>query len=385
MRAAWALAFLLAGLDAAGAETRLAEFERATHTLLERFRERDGFPGARAAFVLADDRLGEAAVGLSDDERGLLMTTDRRFMSGSVGKSFVAAVALSLAREGRLDLDAPIATWLGDEPWFARLPNGPAITTRLLLKHAAGLEDHVHTVEFWLRALWQRLTRGPDARLPPHALVDLILDEDALFAPGAGYHYTDTGYILIGLILERATGRSYYDLLRERFLAPLDLVDTFPADRRDLPGLAAGYQRKVRFLASRLVDGEGRLLFHPGVEWTGGGLVTNPRDLARWAKALYEERAMKKPYLEEMLAVPSAVRAGVAYGLGVFIWTSTPLGVAYGHGGWFPGYRTQMMYFPALRLAVAVQINTDGGADPREYAIAVGEELRRSETCEAAE
>jgi D-alanyl-D-alanine carboxypeptidase len=110
----------------------------------------------------------------------------------------------------------------------------------------------------------------------------------------------------------------------------------------------------------------GRLVTNPQFEWAGGGLASTPEDLARWAKALYEGKVFrKKETLAEMLAGVDATGArgggkGIRYGLGVQIRPSA-WGPGYGHGGWFPGYRTEVEYFPEKRVAVAVQFNTDIG------------------------
>jgi D-alanyl-D-alanine carboxypeptidase len=372
------LALLIVGavlvVRAAGADAKLASLEAKACALLEDFKSRDSFPGAAAAFALPDGRVGEAAVGSADPQRGIPMTARSRFLSGSTGKTFVAALTLALAREGRVDLDAPISRWLGGEPWFERLPNAHRIHLRHLLQHSAGLEDHVFEPAFLLWASWRRLSGGADAFLAPRELVEIVLDQGPRFAPGTGHHYTDTGYILVGMILERATGRSYEDLLSERFLHPLRLADTQPADGRELRDLAAGHQTHVPLLPSRVVDAEGRLRFDPRVEWTGGGLISRPFDLARWAAALYDGGAMPGSYLDELVGAPVRVREGVGYGLGVYVYEVTPLGPALGHGGWFPGYSTQLIYYREPRLAVAVQSNSDA-AQPREYAQAIAAAL----------
>ena len=106
---------------------------------------------------------------------------------------------------------------------------------------------------------------------------------------------------------------------------------------------------------------DGQLIFHPLVEWTGGGLYGNPQDLVRWARALYEGEAIAGNYLFDLLYSISASDPGrpeALYGLGVAI-RDTPVGLSYGHMGFFPGYVSTMQYFPADRVAVALQINTD--------------------------
>ncbi len=341
---------------------------------LEKLRKASGFPGATAAFVFADGKQGAFATGYADREKREPMTPDARMLSGSTGKSFVAAVVLSLVEEGRIELDAPISSWFGKEPWFRHLPNANDITLRMLLRHQSGLRDHVHSEKF-AAAIREKMRRyGPDAYLTPLELVSLVLDTEPLFPAGQGYAYSDTNYILAGMIVERVTGNRYYEELRRRFIEPLNLVHTAPADRRELPGLVAGYIRgDAPFGLPNKVMSDGVLVYNPRTEWTGGGLVTNPQDLARWAVLLYEGKAMRGDYLDTLLdAVPKDVTEqkrfgpGVAYGLGVTL-RETPFGKAYGHRGWAPGYLSIFEYYPDHRIAVALQVNELNDHDMTGY------------------
>ncbi|RIA55244.1 serine hydrolase domain-containing protein [Dichotomicrobium thermohalophilum] len=369
----WLLAVALAlATPAAATPTDALQAE------LEKLRQEAAFPGAVAAVVMPDGTPHTAAVGEADVQRKLPMTPDHRMLSGSTGKSFVAAVALALAQEGRLNLDAPIARWLGDRPWFPRLPNGAAITTRMFLRHRSGLPDHIHLPAFQAAAKRRITGREGDAdyAFPPEALVGFVLDAEPLFAPGAGYAYSDTNYILAGLVIEAVTGRDYEAELRERFLTPLDLSQTAPAEGRRFDRLASGYIRgEAPFGLPEKVAKGGVLAYNPATEWTGGGLITNARDLARWAWRLYAGAAMPGDYRGELLdGVPKdasqQARYGeaVRYGLGVTI-RQTPLGPAYGHRGWTPGYLSVFEYYPRHRLAVALQINELGDHDMSHYAV----------------
>lgn len=335
---------------------------------LDELRSAAGFPGATAALVFPNDAVFGFASGHADLEDRAAMPPDGRMLSGSTGKSFVAAVALSLAREGVLDLDAPVAEQLGSRPWFGRLPNAANLTARLLLRHRGGLPDHVRDPRFRATMAERMATQGADAFFPPEEAVSFILDRAALAAPDAEFHYSDTGYLLIGLLIEQATGQAYYGELARRLLHPLGLGFTAPATRRRLPGLVAGYIHAddplgMSALLPHKIARDSVLVYNPATEWTGGGLVTNPRDLALWAKRLYEGKAMAGAYVDELL-----MRAGpggtppVGYGLGVEIRPSA-LGPAYGHRGWTPGYLSIFAYYPRYGLAAALQINELGAYD----------------------
>jgi len=189
--------------NTAAASDLAEEFQLA----LDTFQKQYGFPGATAAYVLRNGTVGIAATGVSDLESKTPMTVQSRMLSASIGKTFVGATAVALAHEGALNLDIPIARWLGKQRWFTRLPNHDAITLRHLLTHTSGLPDHVHLESFAteLSHKW----REKDNPFPPEALIRFILDLPSLFEAGKGWAYTDTGYILVGLVIEKATLRRY--------------------------------------------------------------------------------------------------------------------------------------------------------------------------------
>jgi len=348
---------------------------------LDSLHDRHGFPGATAAYVWADGRSGAAATGLADVESDTPMTLETRMLAASIGKTFVAATAVALAEEGVLDFDAPIGRWLGDRAWFDRLPNHERITLRHLLTHRSGLSDHVHT-EAFAAAVSRRWT-DPGNPFPPDSLVQFIAGQPAVFPPGEGWAYSDTGYILVGLILEAATGRSYYDLVEERFLTPLRLTRTWPSDRRHLPGIATGYTADNPFgWPTRSVTGGDTLAWHPGIEWTGGGLVSTSGDLARWGAALFGGRALSSDALDRMLTAtpidPDAPE--VRYGMGVAIRRDSSFGPTYGHGGWIPGYTSSLRYYADPGVAIAFQINTDIGLSDDTPSVVEAVEARLAET-----
>lgn len=335
-------------------------------------------PGATAAYALADGTVAAFAAGLADREAGTPMPPDAIMPAGSVGKSFVAAVAVALAQEGRLDLDRPIAEWLGDEPWFGELPNARVITARQLLTHSSGLSDHYRDPGLVEMIAAGRASGDPDWAITPVDAVRLIADDPPLFPPGEGFAYTDTGYLLVGLILEKVAGEPYSAQVRERFLEPLQLHLTTPSDRREIPGLVPGYVTGGDELGlPRKTAENGVMVFSPASEWTGGGLASNPADLVRWAKALYEGGAISGPSLDELLtSVPWGDAEGVRYGLGVII-SETPLGVRYGHSGWFPGYVSDVRYYPEHGVAVAIQVNQDEDRGTGAWVTALADEVLR--------
>ena len=326
-------------------------------------------PGATLAVGFADGRVLELAVGYADTAAAIPMEPGSRMPSGSIGKTFVAALTLLLAERGVLGLDDRLADRLGEASWFDRLPNGDMITLRQLLNHSSGLLDHVFDPESGFAGYFRRQAQAGtlDPGLDPEALVAFVLDQAPLFAPGEGFHYSDTNYILLGLVIEEVTGERYDDLLRQRVLEPLGLDATAPLVDRRIDRLPQGYapqSRELFGLPVEVVNTDG-LVFDPSIEWTGGGLVTTSSDLVQWALALFGGRVLAADSLEAMLdsiAEPDAqdTAGGRALGYGLGISVSPMAGaLAYRHGGFFPGYNSMLAYFPDYGFAIAMQINSD--------------------------
>lgn len=276
-----------------------------------------------------------------------------RLLLGSVGKTYVSAVALQLVHEGRFALDDPISKYLGKERWFTRLPNASTITIRHLMTHTSGLVRYELNPRFTAD-----LSANPDKVWTPEDRIAYLFDVRPPFAPGEGWDYSDTNYIVIGMIVERTGGASYHDQLRKRILDPFGLKDTIPADSRTVPGLVQGYAGANNpFGGSDEMIRDGRFAVNPQFEWTGGGLAVTASDLAKWAKLLYEGKVVDASLMDDLLdGVPAKLGPETKYGLGVII-QPTALGITYGHSGFMPGYQTDVMYFPELKTAIAVQVN----------------------------
>lgn len=310
------------------------------------------FPGATLGVVLADGTRLTLATGMSDTARRRAMRPDDLMPQGSVGKTYVAAVALQLMEEGRLELDAPVSRYLGERPWFRRLPNAADITVRQLMNHTSGLVRY----EFDERFLTD-LKRDPFRTWQVEEQLAYLFDRPAPFAAGQGWDYSDTNYLVLGLIIERLTGVPLNDAIRRRVIDRLGLEHTIPNDRPDLP-IAQGYAGAGNgFLDGDAMVVNGRMILNPAFEGAGGGWSSTALDLAVWAKALYEGQVVPPARLEQALdGVPARLGPEVRYGLGVIIWPS-PAGPVWGHSGFFPGYLTEMRYFPDGRFAIALQVN----------------------------
>ncbi len=315
------------------------------------------FPGATLGVALANGKSFGLAVGYSNRDAKTPMKPADRMLAGSVGKTFAAAIALRLVEEGKISLNDKIEKYLGKEHWFSRLPNAKDVTVRQLMNHTSGLVRYEFKDQFT-----KDLTASPDKVWKPEEQIAYIFDETPPFGAGDGWEYSDTNYILLGMIVERVTQKRFYDEALRHFIKPLKLKNTIPQDSRTIKGLIQGYAGPDNpFGRTDAMIKDGRFAFNPQLEWTGGGWASTGEDLARWAKALYEGKAVDPTMVSLMVdGVPAKLGPNVKYGLGVII-RPTPAGLTYGHSGFFPGYLTDVMYFPAQKIAIAVQVNTSVG------------------------
>lgn len=324
-------------------------------TKLDEWHKAGKFAGATLGVCLADGKCFGLATGYSDAEAKTPMKPTDVMLAGSVGKTFALAVALQLVKEGKINLDDKIEKYFGKEVWFSRLPNSKDITVRQLMNHTSGLIRYEFKEKFTTD-----LKANPDKVWKPQELIAYLFDEKAPFEAGKGWDYSDTNYIVLGMIIEKVTGRKFYDEAAKRVLKPLKFTRTFPQDKRELKGLIQGYAGDGNdFTGKDKVLENGKFTINPQFEWTGGGMVSNSEDLARWAKLMYEGKVFDASLLPEMLNGIEAPVLGkeTKYGLGVII-RPTRAGLTYGHSGFFPGYMTDMMYFPDSKISVAVQVNS---------------------------
>ena len=328
--------------------------QRLQHAL-DQVREERGFPGAVLGVAQADGTSFALATGVSDREKGTAMTTDLLLLQGSIGKTYVAATALQLVKEGKLDLDSKIATLLSGEAWLSRLPNVQEITVRMLMNHTSGLVRY----EFQ-EAFTRDLSAHPEKTWRPAELVAYVLDSPAPFPAGTKWEYSDTNYIVLGLVVEKVTGAKLADEIDRRLLRPLELAHTVPSDRRRIPGLSQGYAGEGNpFGGVDAMLREGEMAINPQFEWAGGGYASTAEDLARWIRAFHSGTVVDRELLEKAREGVPAPMLGkdVRYGLGVIV-LETPVGPAYGHSGFFPGYCAEAYWFPELGAAMALQINS---------------------------
>ena len=329
---------------------------------LDTWRAASGVPGVTVGIVTKDGLVQAFASGESDTATHRKMQPTDLMLAGSTGKTFFAAVAVQLIESGKLDLDAHISQYLGTRPWFSRLPNAKDVTVRQLMTHTSGIIRYEFNEKFTAD-----LRANPEKIWTPEEQIGYLFDTPAPFAAGQGWEYSDTNYMVLGLIVEQITGTKYYDLIRDRFLTPLGLKGAVPSTSRRIPGLVPGYVGPGDpILPAGDVMKDGVMTINPQLEWAGGGFATNAVDLARWGHELYTGKALSAKARALMIdsAVPAKLGAGSTYGLGVIIRPpATAAGMTsrtWGHSGYFPGYMSELLYVVDTGTTLAIQINSSG-------------------------
>ncbi|MFI0975728.1 serine hydrolase domain-containing protein [Streptomyces sp. NPDC021093] len=296
----------------------------------------DKYPAALAATVDRDGRTRNYAAGVADLKTGKKVPVDGQVRAGSNTKTFTAAVVLQLVGEGKVDLDAPIEKYL---PNLVRGEgiDGNKIKVRQLLNHTSGLPNYT---EFMMKDLFE----SPHTYYQPRTLLDIALEHKAQFAPGAGWAYSNTNYVLAGLLIEKVTGRPLDEQITRRVIEPAGLKKTY------FPAVGEERIRGVHPKAYHAPKPGAPLVdvteMDPSWGWAAGQIVSTPSDLNRFFKALFDGKLLKPAQVAQLrttVPVPDSwsMKPGSRYGLGV---TSVPLscgGRMWGHGGDIPGHATR--------------------------------------------
>jgi D-alanyl-D-alanine carboxypeptidase len=298
--------------------------------LLDRLTTVDGGPGA---LLHLRDRHGSTVLtsGVADVTSQAPVPRDSRFRIGSMTKPFVATVVLQLVGEDRVSLDAAVEHYL---PGVVRGNgnDGRKITVRQLLQHTSGLPDYLSYLDM------QEVLNDPLAHRDTRDLVNLALAHPPTFAPGTDWHYSNTNYLLAGMLIEKVTGHTWAEEVRRRIITPLDLRETsVPDDATAIPGPhPRGYVRPGQ--DAPLLD---VTAFNPSIAGSAGGIISSGADIDRFLGALVDGRLLHPAQLREMMRTrPTGDSDGRAYGLGL---ESRPLpcgGLYWGHGGDIIGYET---------------------------------------------
>ncbi len=322
---------------------------------LEVIYEEGNYPGIVFSIAKQNGVAHSFTAGYANREEKLVMSSETKLLGGSTGKTFVAAILMQLVIEGRLSLDDPASQWLGKADGFEQLPNARELIIKNLVQHQSGIQRYEFKPEFI-----NDLKKDPDRVWRPTELLTYVLGDEPLFEAGKGFAYSDTNYILLGMIIEEVLDKPYYEVLSERILKPLDLEEIIPTDRREIKGLAQGYLDENDPLGF-----EGPMLerdvskYNLQFEWTGGGLAFRTEDYAKWLTYFFSGKAFDLVKYEDLFYdLVDSPEIGGKYGIGFQELTLPGIGRTFGHSGFFPGYFTLGIYLPDRKVALAVQVNS---------------------------
>ncbi|MFI6152837.1 serine hydrolase domain-containing protein [Kitasatospora sp. NPDC051170] len=312
----------------------------------------DGVPGA---VVEVRDARGvfRTGSGVADLASGRPAKPGERFRAGSVTKSFVSTVVLQLVDEGRLGLDDPIESELP-----GLVPNGEHITVRQLLGHTSGLYDFTDE----LRKRPDPIRGARTATYTPLELVAMSTAHGPLFAPGTSWSYSNTNYTVLGLLVERLTGRPLGEEIGRRILRPLHLTNTSYATTAQLTGPHLnGYE----WLDGPDAAPTDLTVFNPAILWGSGAMISTTADLDRFYRALLGGDLLPAALLAQMRDGRTIGTDGRAYGLGLESRTYCPNTPAWGHTGSVPGYETFSFTTADGKRQVTLSLNRNLTATPQ--------------------
>lgn len=302
--------------------------------------EKKHVPGVSIA-VVRDGRVVLAkGYGLADAEQDVPATADTVYQLASVTKTFTASAVMMLAGDGKLGLEDKVADRVKGLPdaW-------KDVTVRHLLTHTSGIKSYTSVDGF------DEMLRRDFA---PREILDLVAKEPLEFPPGGRWAYSNTGYFLLGMVIEEASGKPYAEFMAERIFRPLGMSRTRVNDLKAIiPGRARGYGRD----GEALVNGE---YVSPSQPFSAGALVSTVADLAKWDAALSAGTLLDRATLDAMWTAAKLGGGGEAdYGLGWQV-TTTNGHRTVAHGGGIPGFSTQVARYPDDKLGVIVLTNLEG-------------------------
>jgi CubicO group peptidase (beta-lactamase class C family) len=312
-------------------------------------------PGLALSVIRDGAVIKAQGYGLANVELDVPVKPETIFQTGSVGKQFTATAVMMIVEEGKVSLDDPISKYLPGTP-----ASWSAIRVRHLLSHTSGVPDYET----------DSLKKGKEA------FIDLRKDytEDELlrkfetlpleFAPGEKHSYSNTGYVLLGILIHKVTGKFYGDFLQERIFRPLGMSATRIISEADIiPNRSSGY---------RLVKGElkNQEWVSPSLNTTAdGALYTNVLDMAKWDAALYTEKLLKRASLDQMWT-PTRLNSGKTadYGFGWRVRTLNGHDIVE-HGGAWQGFTTHIARYVDDKLTIVILTNLDSDhSDPTKIA-----------------
>jgi len=303
--------------------------------------------GIQAA-LRAGDLYWQGESGFADSARETELKQNHIMRVGSVTKIFTAPLILKLAEEGEFDLDDRISDW------FPKYAQAEQITIRQLLNHSSGIYNY--TENLWLSL---ETALRPKKRWSPAEILEKTYDKEFYFKPGEGHYYSNTNYLILGLIAEKSTGKTLSALYREYIFAPFELTNTYFVPYEGIPeNLITGYDRDVLPLGEHEMTAAKNAFATLG--FSAGAIVSTASDLRKWIDILFGLDFLNKNSLKEMMdyleVADPDMQNQIGYGLGLRV-LKIEEQVLYGHTGTIPGFGAAVFYCPEKDYSLAVMSN----------------------------
>lgn len=301
-------------------------------------------PGAAVLVTRGDQVLYRGAIGRADANAAAPLTADAMFRIASVSKQFAAAGVLRLVEQGKVALDDPLTKYV---PGY---PNGDAVTVRQLLNHTSGIRSYTNIPGMMDGPIRKDVTTAQ--------LIDVFKNEKPDFAPGQGWSYNNSGYVLVGAVIEAASGMPWHRFLHQEFFAPLGMDHTgYGHD----PAIVARQVRGHAWEGDKVVDAPAISMTQPHA---AGALVSSVDDLHKWNRALHEGRLFKDATYTAMITPEGkAVESKYGYGIAAGTVRGRPM---LSHGGGIFGFSTTLNYVPGPDIGVVVLQNGQGSRGDKE-------------------
>jgi CubicO group peptidase (beta-lactamase class C family) len=317
---------------------------RVVDSLANAFLVRHEAPGVSIVVIRGADTLVSQGYGFADLENSVPATPHSVYRIGSITKQFTAAAVMQLVEAGRVKLDDPIGTYLPTLParWHSA-------TVRQFLNHTAGVPSYTDIGQRWLKRMGEKMS--------PDSLVGLTANDSLWFAPGTSWRYDNTGYVVLGMLVAKASGKAYDQYLQEKFFTPLGLSETmYCGNAPIIPHRAQGYARdSAGWRNASFID-----MSQP---FSAGALCSSALDLAHWNHALGTGKVVNAASYREM-TTPTGAAASRHYGFGL-VSDSLAGHRIITHSGGINGFSTINAWFPDDSLTITILPNAEGARPDR--------------------
>ncbi|SNY52664.1 CubicO group peptidase, beta-lactamase class C family [Arsukibacterium tuosuense] len=305
-------------------------------------------PGVAVLVARADELLFKKAYGQANIELGVPLSPEHKFRIGSVTKQFAAAALLRLIDEGKASLTDPLSKYLPD------YPEGHAITLLQLLNHTSGVKSYTGIPGYMHNKIRRELTTAE--------LIDEFKDLPVDFAPGADFKYNNSGYVLLGAVIEAISGKSWHDYINDALLQPNKLNNiVYPAEQTVIAGMASGYSLRPG------QDVQKASLLSMTQPHAAGALIADLNALWQWNRLLHGGKLLKAATYQQMITpVDAAAQSDRNYGFGISRGTLRGMPELQ-HGGGINGFVSMLVYLPQQDVTVAMLRNSDGPGPDLNY------------------